>query len=127
MSKHAPLIVRIDDALGTEEALTLDPARLAPASPMPEQYARNLFSDPGGRFHTGIWRSGQGAWRVDYTENEFCVLTRGRVRLSDDHGHSWTFEPGEAFLIPAGFAGLWESIESVQKFYAIYEPAPSAP
>ena len=122
MSQNPPLVVRIDATSGTEEALTLDPTRLAPGSPMPDQYARNLFSDPGGRFHTGIWRSSVGVWRVSYTENELCVLTSGRVRLSDDYGHDWTFNVGDAFLVPSGFEGWWETLEPVQKFYAIYEP-----
>src|SRR5688500_17148495 len=111
MPNGAPLIVRIDDSSGNEEQLALDPLRLAPGSPMPDQFARNLFSDAGGRFHTGIWRSGRGAWRVSYTENELCVLTEGRVRLSDDAGHSWTFGPGDAFVVPSGFSGLWETVE----------------
>jgi uncharacterized cupin superfamily protein len=127
MNKKAALVIRIDDRSGTEEKLPLDPSRLAPGSAMPEQFARNLFSDPGGRFHTGIWRSSRGAWRVSYTENELCVLTQGRVRLSDDDGHSWTFAAGEAFLVPSGFQGLWETLEPAQKFYAIYEPPAEPP
>jgi uncharacterized cupin superfamily protein len=122
MSRKTPPVIRIDESSGTDEPLPLDPSRLAPGSPMPEQFARNLFSDAGGRFHTGIWRSSRGAWRVSYTENELCVLTKGCVRLSDDDGNSWTFRPGDAFLVPSGFQGLWETIEPAQKFYAIYEP-----
>ena len=60
MSQDLPLVIRIDETSGTDEALPLDPTRLARGSPMPEQFARNLFSDPGGRFHTGIWRSSPG-------------------------------------------------------------------
>jgi len=123
MSQNPPLVIRIDETSGTDEALPLDPTRLAPGSPMPEQFARNLFSDQGGRFHTGIWRSSPGVWRVSYTENELCVLTQGRVRLSDDHGHEWTFAVGDAFLVPSGFQGWWATLEAAQKFYAIYEPA----
>jgi uncharacterized cupin superfamily protein len=122
MSQNPPLVIRIDETSGTDEALTLDPTRLAPGSPMPEQFARNLFSDPGGRFHSGIWRSSPGIWRISYTENELCVLTKGRVRLSDDYGHAWTFGVGDAFLVPSGFQGWWETLEPAQKFYAIYEP-----
>jgi uncharacterized cupin superfamily protein len=122
MSSSTPPIVCLDDSSGSEEALSPDPSRLAPGSPMPEQFARNLYSDPGGRFHAGIWRSGRGAWRVSYTENELCVLTAGRVRLSDDSGRSWTFGPGDAFLVPSGFTGLWETLEPCRKFYAIHEP-----
>jgi len=123
MSTTGPAVVRIDEFSGSEEALPLDPSRLAPGSPMPEQHARNLYSDVTGRFHTGIWRSSVGAWRVSYTENELCVLTQGRVRLTTDDGRSWTFGPGECFLVPAGFNGLWETLEPARKFYAIHEPA----
>jgi uncharacterized cupin superfamily protein len=115
-------IQKIDAAAATEEALELDPARLAAGSPMPQQFVRNAFTDASGRFFAGIWRSSVGAWRVSYTENELCVLTAGKVRISDDQGRQWTFGPGDSFVVPAGFAGLWEVLEPAQKFYAIYEP-----
>jgi len=120
-----PGVVTIDGASGTEEKLELDPARLAAGSPLPEQFVRNAFTDGSGRFFAGTWRSSVGAWRVSYTENELCVLTAGRIRISDDHGRQWTYGPGDSFVMPAGFAGLWEVLEPAQKFYAIYEP-PSA-
>ena len=124
-SSSVPSVVPIDDRAGVEEPLALDSARLAPGSPMPLQSVRNGFTDAGGRFFGGTWRSSVGAWRVSYTENELCVLTEGRIRVSDDAGHSWTFSPGECFVMPAGFQGLWEVLEPARKFYAIYEP-PSA-
>jgi len=115
-------VTTIDATSGAEEPLLLDPARLAPGSPIPEQFVRNGFTDATGRFFGGIWRSSPGAWRVSYTENELCVLTEGRVRITDDAGHSWTYGPGDCFVMPAGFRGLWEVLEPAQKFYAIYEP-----
>ena len=117
-----PEVIRIDEHVGTEEPLALDASRLAPGSPMPHQFVRNGFTDGSGRFFGGIWRSDVGAWRVSYTENELCVLTAGRIRVSDDAGRSWTFRPGDCFVMPSGFAGLWEVLEPAQKFYAIYEP-----
>jgi hypothetical protein len=45
-----------------------------------------------------------------------------RVRISDDAGRSWTFGPGDCFVMPSGFRGLWEVLEPARKFYAIYEP-----
>ena len=117
-----PAVVRIDANAAAEEALELDPARLAPDSPMPEQFVRNAYADPTSQFFGGLWRSGVGAWRVHYTEHELCVLRSGRVRLRDDDGREWTFGPGECFVIPAGFRGLWEVLEPAEKFYAIYEP-----
>jgi uncharacterized cupin superfamily protein len=123
MTQPGPAVLKIDEFTGHEEALELDPARLAPGSRMPAQFVRNLFTDATGRFFAGIWRSSPGAWRVAYTENELCLLTEGRVRISDDAGRSWEFGPGECFVMPAGFHGLWEVLEPARKFYAIYEPA----
>ncbi len=60
-----------------------------------------------------------------YTENEFCHLTRGRIRIADASGQQWTFKAGDSFVIPAGFAGTWEVLEPTAKLYVIYEPAAS--
>jgi uncharacterized cupin superfamily protein len=117
-----PEVIRVDEHAVPEESLELDAARLAAGSPMPVQFVRNAYTDATGRFFGGIWRSSVGAWRVSYTENELCVLTAGRVRISDDAGRSWTFGPGDCFVMPSGFQGLWEVLEPAQKFYAIYEP-----
>jgi uncharacterized cupin superfamily protein len=117
-----PQVIVIEPTRGEEESIALDPARLMPGSPLPEQFVRNLYTDGSGRFFAGIWRSGVGAWRVAYTENELCVLTEGKVRITDDRKRSWTFTPGQCFVMPAGFAGLWEVLEPAAKFYAIYEP-----
>jgi uncharacterized protein len=117
-----PAVVKVDTAAGTEEILELDPARLAAGSPSPQQFVRNAYTDSSGRFFAGIWRSTVGAWRVNYTENELCVLTAGRIRITDDHGRQWTYESGDSFVMPAGFSGLWEVLEPAQKYYAIYEP-----
>jgi uncharacterized cupin superfamily protein len=122
MPTTGPAVIKVDGSSGSEEKLELDVARLAPGSPMPQQFVRNAYTDASGRFFAGIWRSSTGAWRVSYTENELCVLTAGRVRISDDAGRQWTFGPGDSFVMPAGFHGLWEVLEPAQKFYAIYEP-----
>jgi uncharacterized cupin superfamily protein len=118
-----PGAITIDAASGTEEKLELDPARLAAGSPMPEQFVRNAYTDASGRFFAGTWRSSIGAWRVSYTENELCVLTAGRLRITDDQGRQWTYGPGDSFVIPAGFVGLWEVLVPARKVYAIYEPS----
>jgi uncharacterized cupin superfamily protein len=91
----------------------------------PEETVRNYFTDSGGRFFAGIWESTPGRWRVRYTENEFCHLTRGRIRIADAGGREWIFKAGDCFVIPAGFAGTWEVIEAAAKLYVIYEPASS--
>ncbi|MGH8187510.1 MAG: cupin domain-containing protein, partial [Steroidobacteraceae bacterium] len=57
-----------------------------------------------------------------YTENEFCHLTRGRIRIEDGRGTHWTFTAGDSFVIPAGFSGTWQVLEPTAKLYVIYEP-----
>lgn len=89
----------------------------------PEHLARNYFSDSTGRFFAGVWESTPGKWRVRYSENEFCYITRGRVRIEHDCGRAWTFSAGAAFVIPAGFRGVWEVLVPTARLYVIYEPA----
>jgi uncharacterized cupin superfamily protein len=87
----------------------------------PQQTVRNYFSDPTQQFHSGTWSSSAGKWRIQYSESEFCCLTRGRVALENAAGQRWEFGPGEAFVVPAGFQGTWQVIEDCTKFYAIFE------
>jgi uncharacterized cupin superfamily protein len=100
-----------------------------PSSPAPErllsgtprQTIANYFSDQTQQFHSGIWSSTRGRWRIRYSESEFCCLTQGRVALENAAGQRWEFGPGEGFVVPAGFEGSWEVIEDCTKFYALFE------
>jgi len=82
----------------------------------------NHYTDPSERFFAGIWASDVGAMRVSYTEEETCVILEGRVRLSDNGGGGKEFGPGSTFVIPAGFEGVWETLEPVRKIYTIWLP-----
>jgi uncharacterized protein len=82
----------------------------------------NYFAEPSGCFFSGIWESTPGKWAIDYGESEFVYLVSGQARLTDGEGHVETFGPGSAFLIPAGFKGSWETVETLRKYYAIFEP-----
>lgn len=82
----------------------------------------NHYQDPSGQFFTGIWASSAGSFEVNYTEEELCVLLEGRVRLTDSSGRAREFGPGGAFVVPAGFTGVWENLEPVKKIYAIWQP-----
>jgi uncharacterized protein len=113
----------VDFATGAAEITHSKPPAERLLAGEPKQTARNFFSDSGGRFFAGVWESTPGKWRVRYSENEFCHLTRGRVLIQNESGRSWTFTAGASFVIPAGFAGVWEVLEPTSKLYVIYEPA----
>ena len=90
----------------------------------PRASVDNRYSDPSQQFHCGIWTSTPGRWRVSYSEHEFCVLLEGRVRLVASDGAVAEFGPGDAFVVPAGYTGSWETLESARKYYAIFERGP---
>lgn len=94
--------------------------RLVAGSPL--QAVANVYSDAGNAFHCGVWEGGVGAWRVAYTEHEFCHLLAGRIRLRGDDGSETMLAAGDSFVIPAGFEGVWEVLELARKLYAVYEP-----
>jgi len=87
----------------------------------PATGVQNYFTDGTGQFFSGIWESSPGKWRVSYAENEFCGILSGRVVLTGSDGTTHEFKTGDAFVIPAGFEGTWETIEPVRKWYAIFE------
>lgn len=96
-----------------------DPARIV--SGQPQNRVWNLYASPDGKFFSGIWESEPGAWRIAYTEHEFCHILEGESRIVEDGGKTMTVKPGDAFVIPAGFTGIWEVVTRTRKHYAIYE------
>jgi hypothetical protein len=87
----------------------------------PETNLQNYYTDKSGAFFSGVWESTVGKWRVNYSEDEFCAILAGKVTLTADNGKAETFVAGDAFVIPAGFRGTWDTIEPVRKLYAIHE------
>lgn len=81
------------------------------------------YRDPTGAFESGFWADpAPRSAAVDYKEDEFCFLLAGMVRLTDAAGHSELYGAGDAFVIPRGFKGTWETVEPVRKFYAVHSP-----
>ena len=121
MSNPIPMLLDFRSAAPDVSTSTPAPERLLAGNP--QQTVRNYFSDTTGQFFAGTWESSPGRWRVRYTENEFCHLTRGRVRIEGPNGMHWTFAAGDSFVVPAGFEGTWDVLEPTSKLYVIFEPA----
>ena len=114
-----PKLKRIHTTVDNPETGPVSPDKLISGSPM--QITANQFTNSKENFFCGIWSSDSGKWNVSYTEDEFCYLVKGQAIVTDSDGHSETINANEAFVIPAGFEGTWESVGETQKFYAIYE------
>ena len=106
---------------GQFDPVPVDSTRVVKGTPVAA--ADNRYSSADGCFHAGLWTSTVGCWRIAYTEHEACTILRGRIRLTGDDGSACEFGAGDAFVIPAGFAGTWETLEDCLKHYVIYEPA----
>jgi uncharacterized cupin superfamily protein len=88
----------------------------------PTQRTWNHFVSGDEKFFAGIWEAEPGCWKINYTENEFCQILTGRSVLRDASGNEYSLKSGDNFVIPAGFEGEWEVIETTRKIYAIYQP-----
>lgn len=113
-------IVRIPHDTNGNTPSAVASERLVAGRPM--QTVANAYSDAGNAFHCGVWEGGVGAWRVAYSEHEFCHLLAGRIRMRGDDGSEIMLGAGDSFVIPAGFEGIWEVLEPARKLYAVYEP-----
>lgn len=49
------------------------------------------------------------------------MILAGSGQLIAEDGRRFPFKAGDAFVIPAGFSGVWDNAEEVRKIYAIVE------
>ena len=89
----------------------------------PKQTAWVEYESASGTFSAGLWASEVGAWRIAYTEEEYCRILAGSSVITDESGHAVTVRAGDEFTIPAGFVGTWRVLEPTLKRFVIHEPA----
>lgn len=106
-------------ALTPEDWAPVDAARVAEGQP--QSAARVFYESADGKFCAGLYACTAGKWRVDYSEDEFCTLIEGRVRLTPENGAPQIYEAPQSFLIPSGFKGFWEPLGNLRKYFVIYE------
>jgi hypothetical protein len=118
MSAHPKIVVL--DRFQTGESAS--PSHENILAGIPRTRVSNQYTDATQEFFCGIWTSTAGKWRVRYTEHEFCVIIEGRVRIESAGGEKHELKAGDAFVVPAGFEGVWEVTEPCKKWYSIFEP-----
>ncbi len=87
----------------------------------PERRTWVLYESGPAGLVAGIWECEVGRWRIqmDPTEHEYMVVLAGRCRLHATDGTFTEAGPGEALVIPAGFAGSFEVLETLRKHFVI--------
>lgn len=85
-----------------------------------ETGAMHLEADKG-KFLIGTWECTPYAENLAYPDlNEFCVVISGRVALTDADGTTTEFGAGDCYIVPKGFDGKFEVLETLRKIYVIY-------
>lgn len=85
----------------------------------PRHESTVFFTGAAGDLMAGTWTSTPGKWRAFTDRDEFCYLVSGHVRLLGDDGTVRSFKTGDAFLIPNGFTGCWEVVETTTKHFVV--------
>ena len=60
-----------------------------------------------------------GKWHAFTDRDEFCTIVSGHCRLISVTGEVQDYRSGDAFLIPNGFRGYWEVVETTTKHFVI--------
>ncbi len=121
MTDTLPRLLKTDAPVAPEEYF-LPPEKLIEGNP--KQTVWMHFTDPTKQFFVGLWRSEPGKWRIAYTEQEFCLMLEGRSVITDAAGQAITVTAGESFVVPRGFVGTWEVLETATKRFVIHEAPP---
>ena len=85
----------------------------------PQHTTGTRFESPDGSLVAGTWTSSPGKWHAFTDRDEFCYIVSGHVRLISEDGTAQVFSTGDSFLIPNGFRGFWEVIETTTKHFVI--------
>lgn len=77
-----------------------------------------VFGDSELVPYGGAWEGERGSLKLDvYPYDEVCVMLTGQVALVDAEGGRRVFRGGDAFFVPKGFSGVWETIEPSTKVF----------
>lgn len=120
---NPPFIVRTDRPV-EPETYELPPGKRLDGNPRQTVWMHHV--SPDGNFLVGLWRGEPGRWRVAYTEDEFCHVLEGRSVITGDGGPPVAVGPGDSFVVPRGFVGTWEVLETTTKRFVIREHVPAA-
>ena len=68
-----------------------------------------------------LWESGPAVLLIDTptTYDEFVVVTKGELILSDNDGNTVTYKQGDMFMLPKGFTGTWEMPEEYRELIVV--------
>lgn len=111
-------VIDFADPVETQARRLADlPNRVVAGDPHHQTAIRYESAD--GSLIAGTWTSTPGKWHAFTDRDEFCVLLSGHIELISEAGTVQEFRAGDSFLIPNGFRGFWNVIETTTKHFVI--------
>ena len=100
----------------------LIPAGQRPGADSGDPQLTTLPIESGTGAQVGIWECQPGGWPVvDRPNTETCYIISGRARLTDEEtGRVVEVGAGDFVMLPPGWTGRWDVVETVRKAYAIF-------
>ena len=86
-----------------------------------QRLERSVFTAPVGSTGEGQIRAQEAQMVLQFAERARRIEPQGKVIVADEEGNEIALSKGDMFAIPAGFSGVWTTIETVKKLYVIYE------
>lgn len=84
----------------------------------PHTRSRQIYSD--GTIRCGVWECTPGGWNIENrVGTETMVILKGRVRITTTGQAPVEIAAGDIFVLPAGWSGRWETLETTRKIYTI--------
>ncbi|NND03768.1 MAG: DUF861 domain-containing protein [Acidimicrobiia bacterium] len=75
--------------------------------------------DQEGR-EAGMWACTPGGWAIENRpDTEAVLILSGEATITDADGTATTVGPGDFFVLPRGWSGRWDILETVEKLYVI--------
>ncbi len=117
-------VIRIKKDGGAAKGLT--PCSVVPVEDVlsgePNELGEEIFETKSQALSIGTWECTPYAETLAYPGEtvEFCYVLKGKVALTNPDGSVETFEAGDGYIVPAGFKGRFEVLETLRKIYVIY-------
>jgi len=82
------------------------------------------------RGHMFFTNAAVGVWQCtpcteetrDYPYDQCGFVLEGAVTITDQYGHTETYPPGDAFVIPRGFNGFFKMTGNFKNYFITVEP-----
>lgn len=78
------------------------------------------FTPQGAHLQVGLWECTPGGWSIsERPDTEVVHILSGRVRMTDLDGAVTEIGAGDVMVLPKGWSGRWDILETTRKLYVI--------